>query len=283
MSKIELILFLLIIGSSAIGWIVRKLKEQAHIRQTQQALERQRLDALRTGRNLESMQGAPGAISPMGSQEQASVRNAPPRPLTPEQRLQEIMLERQRRLEELRRRAAAQAQAGSAQSGSAGRAPVDARARAQMQIQAQREAQARAAKARAEQQARAGQSRGQPARTAQGRPVDARDTGFIDERQRREQIARSRAEEERKGAIARSKQDAAERRERQQRARAELEAAAVADAARGATPVPAGPRVGGSGASSVIVGAAALSPAELRRAIVMNEILSPPRSLRDDL
>lgn len=283
MNKIELILFLLIIGSSAIGWIVRKLKEQAQIRQSQQALERQRLDALRTGRNLESIQGAPGATSPLGAQEQAASRPAPQRPLTPEQRLQEIMLERQRRLEELRRRAAAQAQAGSAQSGSPARVPVDARARAQMQIQAQREAQARAAKARAEQQARAGQSRGQPTRTAQGRPGDARDTGYIGERQRREQIARARAEEERKGAIARSKQDAAERRERQQRARAELEAAAVADAARGAMPVPSGPRVGGAGASSVIASAGALSAAELRRAIVMNEILGPPRSLRDDL
>lgn len=296
---IEIVLFALIIGSSAVGWVVRKLKEQAEVRQHQAGLERQRLDALRTGRNLETLQGAPGASPTMADADSARPSARPPaRPMTAEERLREIMAERQRRLEELRRRAQAQTQA---QSKAAPPTATHARSRAPLQpgggppfSQSQAQAQANArAKARMEQaraaQARAAQAKAAQQRSAQtsaqssrGITLNTSDGAYTNEQQRRDQIARKRAEAEREGALARTQQDNYERAERD-RADRERAAATIADSARRASPVPAGPRLGGISASPVIADAARLSPGELRKAIIMSEILSPPRSMRDDI
>lgn len=263
MNRIELVLFLLIIGSSAIGWVVRQLKEKAQQRQILIMRERQRQEALRTGRNLEAIPSGPDAQG-------AEAAEAAPRPQTPEERLREIMLERQRRLEELRRRAAAQAQA---------------------QAQGQAQARTRAAQARSSApparpmpgpQSR--QQVGNQPRPAQQRgPVvqDASRGGFSDERQRREQLARKRAEEQRIGAAARAKQERLDRMEAERTER-ERAAAALADATRRGQPVPGILREDASRSARLpaIVGAAGFSPAELRRAVIMSEVFSPPVSLR---
>jgi hypothetical protein len=294
---IEIVLFALIIGSSAVGWLVRKLKEQAEVRQHQAGLERQRLDALRTGRNLETLQAAPGASPTMADADSSRSPVRPPaRPMTAEERLREIMAERQRRLEELRRRAQAQTQA---QSKTAPPTATQARSRAPLQpsggppiSQAQAQANARA-KARME-QARAAQARAAQAKAVQQRPsqpsaqssrgitLNTSDGAYTNEQERRDQIARKRAEAEREGAIARTQQDNYERSERD-RVDRERAAATIADSARRGSPVPAGPRLGAIAATPVIADASRLSPGELRKAIIMSEILSPPRSMRDDL
>ncbi len=254
MNRIELVLFLLIIGSSAIGWVVRQLKEKAHQRQTLLNRERERQEALRTGRNLETAQVGPGA--------QPAAGESPPRALTPEERLREIMLERQRRLEELRRRAVAQAQA---------------RARA---------AQARTGASPAARPA----TRPTPTRPA-STPAPQRgaitlntsDGAYATENQRREQIARKRTEDQRIGAAARAKQERFDLVESERTTR-ERAASDIADATRRGQPVPSALRDDASRTARLptISGAAAFSPAELRRAVVMNEVFSPPVALRAD-
>lgn len=48
--NLQIVLIVLFFGFSALTWVVRKLKEQAEIRRRQQILERQKFEALRTGR-----------------------------------------------------------------------------------------------------------------------------------------------------------------------------------------------------------------------------------------
>ncbi|HRJ49932.1 MAG TPA: hypothetical protein PKU91_05335, partial [Phycisphaerales bacterium] len=98
---IQLIIFALFIGASGIGWILRRIGEQAQRRAAEQALERRRLELLRTGRD-------PGLSSPQARGTIGPARVSAGGELTVAER-------RQRQLEELRRRqlARSQGQAGS--------------------------------------------------------------------------------------------------------------------------------------------------------------------------
>lgn len=75
-NNINLLFVVAVVGFSVLSWVVRKLKEQAMLRQQQQLRERMRLEALRTGR------------SPAEPQPQAA-----PQP-SPEQRLAELAARR---------------------------------------------------------------------------------------------------------------------------------------------------------------------------------------------
>ncbi|GAB4385826.1 MAG: hypothetical protein Kow0022_13150 [Phycisphaerales bacterium] len=91
---IQFIIFALFIGFSVISWVVRKLNEQRIRRQILLQRERERLEALRTGRVVEQPETPP-----------------PPQLLTPEQRLAEIARRRQAELAK-RRQARQQAPVG---------------------------------------------------------------------------------------------------------------------------------------------------------------------------
>lgn len=87
---IQLIIFALFIGASGIGWILRRIGEQAQRRAAEQALERRRLELFRTGRDP----GTKPDVSPITPE---TARSSSGGDMTVAER-------RQRQLEELRRR-----------------------------------------------------------------------------------------------------------------------------------------------------------------------------------
>lgn len=102
---IQLIIFLLLVGSSGVGWVLRKLKEHADKRAREQAHERRKLEALRTGRELpdeSALQGSMGGPSPVQMSPQSSQQSSP--------QASEIAERRKRQLDELRRRQLARTQ-----------------------------------------------------------------------------------------------------------------------------------------------------------------------------
>lgn len=260
-NKIELILFLIIIGSSAISWIVRQLKEKAEIRRRQMELERRRLEALRTGRNLETVEDAQVSVGPATLPGPASAPTAPA--TSPEERLRQLMIERQRRIEELRRRQAqAQSQGTPAAPSQPGRLILGP--------------------------------------DGEVRPAN-RPTAPAQRRQQPQQPRPSHAEQRRQQKAAQQQQGArrvAQQRKAEERAAAERAAAAeavraetirqqnardLADQVRAGV-VPAGPRAAaapGSPASGPVLDPRTITRDELRRAVILTEIFGPPVSERE--
>jgi hypothetical protein len=286
---IELIIFLLIASSSVISWIFKKMKEQAEIRQRQQQIELQRREALRTGAPLSqtTLGEAPGSQT----SERASTAS-------PEERLRELMIERQRRVEELRRRQA-QAQA-------------QAQAQSQGQTQSQRQRQtARPPATPPRPQARP-QVRTPPgAPTGQGgdnlivigpdgkprlvrRPSRAsQQAAQRQSQQTAHQMGQHPAQSGQRGGIDQAGQDSrlleqrrrqaiALQQERQAYEDAERERLSREAAERERVTVVAARRTGtiGMGTKGVF-DARGLSQDQLRQAIVLNEVLAAPISLRD--
>lgn len=112
---LQLIIVLLIVGSSFITWVIRKLQEQRIKKAQRDAIERRRLELLRTGRDP----GEQSLEAPMGPGEPAAT------PSDPEAaRRAELARRRREQIEMLRRRQAGQAggrggQAGGGQGGGA--------------------------------------------------------------------------------------------------------------------------------------------------------------------
>ncbi len=108
---IQLIIFILFVGGSGIGWVFRKIGEQAQRRAAQVALERQRAEAFRTGRPVEERESSVAAAT-MPTPRPRTTPDADPAPATLADR-------RRQQLEELRRRQLARAQATSSPSSTA--------------------------------------------------------------------------------------------------------------------------------------------------------------------
>lgn len=87
-NNLQLIIFLVVIGFSALQWIARKLQEQAAIKKAQEARARARLEALRTGR-------------PDTSDDESSPPTSPDDAVR--DRLQELAERRRRQIEAMRR------------------------------------------------------------------------------------------------------------------------------------------------------------------------------------
>lgn len=288
MNRIELVLMAIILGSSAVSWLVKTLKQQAEIRRSQQNAERQRVETLRTGRI--------GTPEPPGAPEPIT---AAPGAQTPEERLREIMMERQRRLEELRRRAQAQADA-KIQANT--KTQADARARAQAKADSHAHGprplpmQSRPGPVAGPVTRGAGDfivvigPDGQPRRvrrsdidTARRQAPVGRSTvaGAANDRKQQDRLVRKRAEQAREAAAAKARN---ERNEAEQAAAERQTAASMAAQARQPAVIPGqvyGDRSGAARDRGVPI-RGGLSGSELRRAIVLSEILSSPRSLRPE-
>jgi hypothetical protein len=95
---IQLIIIALVAGSSGLGWVLRKLKEHADKRAREQSMDRRKLESLRTGREMNE---EPAAQAGMGGPAPVSQRS---------QQASEIADRRKRQLEELRKRQLARTQ-----------------------------------------------------------------------------------------------------------------------------------------------------------------------------
>lgn len=284
MQTIELILILMVVGSSAVSWIVKTLMKQAEKRRGQVEQERRRQEALRTGRNLGALESpAPASLGPQPGAPSPAAK-------TPEERLRDLMLERQRRIEELRRRAQAEAQARAGAQGQTG-APARAGAQVRTGVPGQTRPKPQGGPAGQGEMVIIGPD-GLPRRVrvpASGgagvRPAQAGATGQVrsggnaaaDEKRRVERIARQKAEQETARVAARAREDAEQARLEQQTA------ASMAAEARQSLVIPGGPTTArGAARDRAIPLAAVTTPGDLRRAIVLSEILSPPKALRGE-
>ncbi len=108
LNNAQILIFLVIIGSSVFGWIFKQLREQAELKRIEHERERRKLEQLRTGRVDEPDR-------PIAAQTRVSTPQAPsPSPAAPTTtgagrvRLEEIAARRQAQLAELRRRRAEQ-------------------------------------------------------------------------------------------------------------------------------------------------------------------------------
>lgn len=284
MQTIELILILMVVGSSAVSWIVKTLMKQAEKRRGQVEQERRRQEALRTGRNLGALESpSPASLGPQPGAPSPAAK-------TPEERLRDLMLERQRRIEELRRRAQAEAQARAGAQGQTG-APARAGAQVRTGVPGQTRPKPQGGPAGQGEMVIIGPD-GLPRRVrvpASGgagvRPAQAGATGQVrsggnaaaDEKRRVERIARQKAEQETARVAARAREDAEQARLEQQTA------ASMAAEARQSLVIPGGPTTArGAARDRAIPLAAVTTPGDLRRAIVLSEILSPPKALRGE-
>jgi len=180
LNNIQVLIFLLIIGSSVFGWIFKQLKEQTELKRIENEKNRRELESLRTGREPaaaeDRVRAQAIARAHAQAQMEAQVKAAPPArsgptaPASPSApgraRLEEIAAKRQAQLAELRRRRAEQL-ARSQQSGGQsaptqkGRPPASPQSRPQPQVQpqsqrpAQRSAHAKPTPRRAPSKARA--------------------------------------------------------------------------------------------------------------------------------
>lgn len=284
MQTIELILILMVVGSSAVSWIVKTLMKQAEKRRGQVEQERRRQEALRTGRNLGALESpAPASLGPQPGAPSPAAK-------TPEERLRDLMLERQRRIEELRRRAQAEAQARAGAQGQTG-APARAGAQVRTGVPGQTRPKPQGGPAGQGEmviigpdglprRVRVPASGGAGVRSAQaGATGQVRSGGnaAADEKRRVERIARQKAEQETARVAARAREDAEQARLEQQTA------ASMAAEARQSLVIPGGPTTArGEARDRAIPLAAVTTPGDLRRAIVLSEILSPPKALRGE-
>lgn len=289
MQTIELVLILMVVGSSAVSWIVRTLKKQAEVRRAQMDQERRRQEALRTGRNL----GALEAPAPVGTGQQTAAPS--PAAKSAEERLRDLMIERQRRIEELRRRAQAemQARAGAkTQTGASARVGAPIRPGGQGQVGPRPPVLSAPAgqgdvviigpdgvprRVRRPGTNPAGTQVGASRGGRAQQPGQAMSGGNAasDERRRVERIARQKADQEAARVAARAREDAEQARLEQQTA------ASMAAEARQSLAMPGGPTTARGAARDRAVPLAAMTtPSDLRRAIVLSEILSLPKALR---
>lgn len=242
---IQIIVLLLFVGFSVLSWVFRKLQEQAQVRRVQMERERRQMEMLRTGK--------PGENEP-----------PPAAPTSDAERLRDLAARRQAQLQELRRRAQERVRAGQGRPQQPSREPpplIFIPGTTGPTVPQQRPGQRPAARSRVPQPA--------PART----PVPARPgraTPGQDQRARQPQ------------PVPRPPQPTRRRDDLRRLTRAPEPApppaVPVAPAppatARGAPHRPAG---------GVLLDPSRISAADWRRAIVMNELLSPPLSLREPL
>ncbi len=139
MNNIQILIFLLIIGSSVFGWVMKQLREQAELKRIENERHRRKREELRTGQ----VQDEPGAVPVLT---RTPARVAPAQPTAAGRtRLEEIALKRQAQIAELRRRRAEQlARAKQSSQGRTASPPTQRQApqQAQRQTQAQTRAQA---------------------------------------------------------------------------------------------------------------------------------------------
>ena len=105
----QILVILLLVGLPGLARLYQNLKEQAEKRRIEMELERRRIEALRTGRNPDSV----------SVQVQAQVPPPQQRP-----RLQDLAQKRQAQLEELRRRAQARAAGSQTQTQAPAQVPT---------------------------------------------------------------------------------------------------------------------------------------------------------------
>lgn len=283
---IELIIFLLIAGSSVISWIFKKMKEQAEIRQQQQRIELQKREALRTGTPLSqaTLGETPGS--------QTSERTAS---ASPEERLRELMVERQRRVEELRRRQAqaqAQGQAPSQTQRQTARPPTPPRPQTRPQVRPQVRTPGGAPSGQGGDNLIVIGPDGKP-RLVKRPTHGAQQAAQRQSQQTAHQMGQHPAQSGQRGGIDQAGQDARQleqrrrqaialQQERQAYEEAERERLAREATERQRVSVVAARRTGtiGMGTKGVF-DPRGLSQDQLRQAIVLNEVLAPPISIRD--
>ncbi len=264
LNNATLLIFLLPVLVSGLNWLSRKLKEQAELKRLQQERERLRLEALRTGRFDEA-----AALAARPTPQAAAAAAAEAAEQQRREQLAELAARRQRQLEELRRqRQAALQQAAQRQAGGVGTPPAvpgrvatPGHAGAAASPAAAADLQRR----RAEAQAR----------------LRARQEELA--RQQRERQDRDQAESRRRAAAEQRRRDAESARlEAPVIARDVIESTEIGGGGLVAMPRPAQQgRVGGlPGFGSSLQ--RRVTPAELRRGIVLAEVLNPPVALRGD-
>lgn len=236
---------ILLLGSGFLQWIIAQLQAQRAAKKAREAMQASELESLRTGR-------------PIATQTASTPVAQPPLQSTRERRLEEIAAARQKQLEELRRRAAQRRSAQPpAQTKSAPTTPIPRDAIDDTDAQ-RRQAEERR---RVRQEARARQE------AAQRQEAAANEQALLRQAEERREVERrallDRADSAARAAAARA--TAAVYAE--PAIKGSPQAAAAAANAKRSLPVPA---ISGS-----------LSPADLRRAIILREILGNPVALRN--
>ncbi len=254
----QLIFVLAVVGFSFLRWLFQQIAAQTEKRRQQQAIERDQLEALRTGR-------APSV------QAQSDTQSA-------EQEAFETEARRREELAELRRRAAARR--GALKSGPQVRVP-GGQAPSPLEILLGLPPGATTGGTVS--------PRPRPTSRTQVPPTGRKADGVMtdpEKQARRWEQQKRRAEAEAAAAEARRRQEGQERRARE---RVQREAMVSGDSAmsqaraiderllKTAKPVAQVPRTGGTMAG---IGTVPRHAAEWRRAIIMNEILNRPLSLR---
>lgn len=116
---IHLLVVLLIVGSSLLSWIFKKVQEQRARKQITDEIERRKIELLRTGRD-------PGAEMDRVARDPNAINPVPP-PIDPEvERREELARRRREQVEELRRRAAQRQQGPNAPTPMQTRGPAPA-------------------------------------------------------------------------------------------------------------------------------------------------------------
>lgn len=245
---IQFAIVALFVGMSVFGWVMRQLAEIKAKREVQQQRLRAQQEALRTGRSAESETEAEAAAAAAAAQAEAERRAA-------------LAEQRRQRLEELRRRQQAQRRANQP----SGQTPTQARAGAASAPQAPTPAAptprrtAAPAAQRREQAARAESARQRQARPRSEHMSPKKQTA------RDLQIAADAASD----ALDLANQAAIRRGEQAREAPRRSAVAGPKVVARVADPL-----------AATTIAQDMRSRSALRRAIVLNELLSPPVSMR---
>ncbi|MCC6428435.1 MAG: hypothetical protein IT435_16655 [Phycisphaerales bacterium] len=276
---IQLLIIVLFVGASGIGWVLRKVGEQAQKRAMEQEIQRRRLEALRTGKDVSEIPAEPTAAT-----------EQPGRP-APAGSPMDIAQRRRLQLEELRRRQA-QRTRGSVGTPSVPGAPSRPRP---VPLPGGSGPTVPTVRSPSQQPQRGAARPSAPSPSRRPGTQSSADAARREAIQRQQERARRKIEEQ-------ARQQAAEARRREQTL-AESESSthrlvqdvsptegayafnpqAVASPASAATGgarvVP--PRTGDRRARGALLGGKELNAQEARRALVLSEILSPPLSLRD--
>ncbi|GMV26365.1 MAG: hypothetical protein AMXMBFR58_23960 [Phycisphaerae bacterium] len=269
---IQLIIFAIFIGASGISWLLRRLAEEAQKRAARQAAEQRRLEAMRTGRDEGAFEETPSATP--GRDER--------RPMRPVEAPGSLAEKRRQQLEELRRRQLQRSQG----QGTAARVQVpaskprvaDAR-RSSMPSSVPGSTGTTVPTRPSPRSTPPGPRSREPQRSLPQQPANAGDAARRDAIRRQQERARQAAEKARRQAAAAAAQAVDDQGESSTHRLIAGEASDSAYAVRQRAPqgMPGIARNPGA-AVELIEGA---SIADLRRAIVLSEILSPPVSLRE--
>ncbi len=270
---IQLIIIALVAGSSTLGWVFRKLKEHADKRAREQAGERRKLESLRTGREMSEESASMGSMSgpsPIQISQQSSQQTNP--------QASEIAERRKRQLEELRKRQLARTQRNDeGGGGSVILPPQQTTSRSAPRPMPTSIPGSTGTTVPTQQQSRGGRQQRQRDRGGQRGPAP---TAPPQQQQRPQNRQQQRAPQPQRDIPQRS--DVPNR------------AAALQRGEEGAQHMGAGLNPANASIESVMaemdarrgqrnaaLGGQPITPEDWRRAIVMNEILSTPMSLRE--